>query len=66
MVTPRYLLVPEAAEYARTPVKSIRHWIADGRLQHYRPARRVLIREDDLLAFIEGRPQPSRQEREAA
>ncbi|HEY2406835.1 MAG TPA: helix-turn-helix domain-containing protein [Polyangiaceae bacterium] len=65
MAPRRYLQLPEAAQIARAPLKSIRRWIADGRLAHFRPGRRVLVREDDLLAYIEGKPQPSR-ERDAA
>lgn len=46
------LLIPEAAAYARASVPTVRDWIASGRLQAYRPGRRVLIRRSDLDAFI--------------
>jgi excisionase family DNA binding protein len=65
MPDPRYLTIEEAAELARTPVKSVRVWIYDGRLPSFRPGKRVLIRRDDLVALIERRPLPSREERAA-
>lgn len=66
MALPHYLLVNEAAQVARQPVKSIRAWIYRGQLAAFRPGRRTLIREDDLQAFLEGRPQPSRSNEEHA
>jgi excisionase family DNA binding protein len=52
--TPRYLLIDEAAEIARTSPNTIRYWIATGRLPSRRPGRRRLIAERDLIALIEG------------
>jgi excisionase family DNA binding protein len=52
----------EVADITRTPAKTIYSWIHDGRLASYKPGVRRLIREDDLLAYIEGRPQPSREQ----
>jgi excisionase family DNA binding protein len=60
-----YLTIEEAAELARAPEKTVRWWILQGRLRSFRPGRRVLIRRDDLLAFIEGKPQPSAEGRAA-
>lgn len=54
MTRPRFLTLEEAGELARTPVKSIRLWISSGRLRGFKPGRRVLVREADLLALIEG------------
>lgn len=38
-----------------TPIASLRHWIAAGRLPSYRPGRKRLIKRAELLAFIETR-----------
>ncbi len=49
---PKILTVEEAAHAARTPIKSLRCWIADGRLKHSKPGKRVLIRRADLAALL--------------
>jgi excisionase family DNA binding protein len=49
------LLIDEAAVIARVSPATIRYWIATKRLKSVRPGRRRMIREDDLLAFLEGR-----------
>jgi excisionase family DNA binding protein len=51
--TQRYLTLSEAAEVARTNVSTIRWWIAERRLTSYKPGKIRLVREDQLLAFIE-------------
>ena len=50
---PRYLTLPEAAEIARTSVETVRYWVWMRKLRAHKPGRRVLIKESDLLAFIE-------------
>ena len=49
----RYLLLGEAAELARVSTSTVRYWIRQGRLQSYKPGRRLLVPRDALLQFIE-------------
>jgi len=49
---PALLTIDEAADAARTAARSVRGWIADGRLRAQRPGRRVLIRRADLALFL--------------
>ena len=49
-----YLTVREVAAIARCEHKSVRRAISAGRLQAFRPANKLLIREDDAAAWIEG------------
>ncbi len=51
-----YLTVREVAAMARCEHKSVRRAIGQGRLPAFRPANKLLIREDDAEAWIEGRP----------
>jgi excisionase family DNA binding protein len=51
-----YLTVREVATMARCEHKSVRRAIAAGRLPALQPANKLLIREDDAYAWIEGRP----------
>lgn len=51
-----YLTVREVAAMARCEHKSVRRAISQGRLPAFRPANKLLIREDDAEAWIEGRP----------
>lgn len=46
------LTLAEAAVIARTPVASLRRWIADDRLKAVRPGRRVLITRRALAAAL--------------
>ena len=52
---PAYLTVSEAAQLARCSEKTIRRAFAAGRLRAFRPAGRVLLREDELRAWVERR-----------
>lgn len=52
VAAPAILTLDEAADAARTVVRSVRGWIADGRLRAQRPGRRVLIRRADLAKFL--------------
>ncbi|MET0794629.1 MAG: excisionase family DNA-binding protein [Polyangiaceae bacterium] len=47
-----YLLLHEIAEETRTPLSTVRHWIATGKLPSVRPGRRRLVRRADLDAFL--------------
>lgn len=51
-----WLTIPEVAEHLCTPIKTIRRWIADGRLRAYRPGKRVLIHRDDVERFVRAAP----------
>jgi excisionase family DNA binding protein len=51
-----YLTVREVATMARCEHKSVRRAIAAGRLRAFQPTNKLLIREDDAYAWIEGRP----------
>lgn len=47
-----YLLLEEVAEETRSPVSTVRHWIATKRLASVRPGRRRLVHRADLAAFL--------------
>jgi excisionase family DNA binding protein len=47
-----YLLLEEIAEETRTPLSTVRHWIAQGKLPSVRPGRRRLVKRADLDAFM--------------
>jgi excisionase family DNA binding protein len=48
----RYLTLAQVAERIQTPAETIRYWVHLGKLPAYKPGRQVLIREDDLEAYI--------------
>jgi excisionase family DNA binding protein len=50
-----YLTVEEVAQLARCEHKTIRRAIHNGLLTAYKPAHRLLIREDDARGWIESR-----------
>jgi excisionase family DNA binding protein len=56
-----YLTVNEAAEAARCHHNTIRRAIDAGHLVAFRPAGRILIREEDLRAWIERAPEPTKE-----
>jgi len=64
-----YMTVEEVAQLARCEHRSVRRAIRSGRLQAFRPARRILVREDDARGWIESSPahaqdaQPPRRQR---
>ena len=68
VATAPYLTVEEAARLARCNPKTIRRAFTSGSLRAFRPAHRVLLREDDVRAWVEGqaaavpveRPHPGR------
>jgi excisionase family DNA binding protein len=47
-----YLLLEEVADETRTPLSTVRQWIAQGRLPSVRPGRRRLVKRADLDAFM--------------
>jgi len=49
-----YLTVQEVAQLARCEHKTVRRAIHGGALTAYKPAARLLIREDDARTWIEG------------
>jgi excisionase family DNA binding protein len=51
-----YLTVREVAELAQCEHKSVRRAIRQGRLQAFRPANKILIREDDAETWIQDTP----------
>lgn len=53
MSNPVYFYVEEAAEIARVPVSTIRHYLLTGVLSRKGIGRRVLISRDQLLDLIE-------------
>lgn len=52
--TPDLRTVAEVAALLRVHEKTVRSWIADGRLPVVRAGRAVRVRSTDLEAFIEG------------
>jgi excisionase family DNA binding protein len=47
------LTLDEVAAVCHVSAETARHWICEGRLKAYKPGRYPLVREADLLAFIE-------------
>jgi predicted DNA-binding transcriptional regulator AlpA len=60
----RLLTLPEAAELLRRPVNTLRHWrFAGTGPASFRMGRRVMYREEDLVAWVEAQ---QRAEQDAA
>lgn len=53
MPAPSFLTVEEAAAALRVPVATIRYWLAVEKIRGFKPGRRVLIKAEDLTAFVE-------------
>ncbi|MEU9002999.1 helix-turn-helix domain-containing protein [Streptomyces sp. NPDC048551] len=54
----RLLTLPEAAEMLRRPVNTLRHWrFAGTGPTSFRMGRRVMYREEDLIAWVEAQRQ---------
>jgi len=47
-----FLTLEEAEAFSRTPISSLRGWIARSLLPAYKPGRQVLVRRTELEAFI--------------
>jgi len=52
-VSASYLTIEEVAQETRSPLSTVRHWIAVGKLKSARPGKRVIVRRDWLDAFLE-------------
>lgn len=50
---PPMLTLTQVAERLQTPVKTIRLWVSQQRLPAFKPGRQHLVKEADLLAFLE-------------
>ncbi len=48
----KFLTLDAAGEHIDTSPETIRYWISMGRLKGYRPGRRLLVRVDELEAFV--------------
>lgn len=51
----KILLVGEAAQYIRVSYRTMQRYIADGKIPYTKPAGKILIKEKDLIDFIEMR-----------
>jgi excisionase family DNA binding protein len=59
----RYMGRIEAARYLNISVRLLDEWVANGRVAHIRPARRVLLDRQDLDGFYAGlKSQPTTQQ----
>lgn len=48
-----FLTIPEVADALRVPVATVRYWLAVEKLRGFKPGRQVLIKADDMAAFVE-------------
>jgi excisionase family DNA binding protein len=46
------LLLTEVAEITRSPLSTVRCWIAAGKISALRPGRKVLVRRSELERFL--------------
>lgn len=46
------ITVKEAAEFLRVAYRTVQRYMAEGRLPYTKPAGRVLIKEQDLIDFV--------------
>jgi excisionase family DNA binding protein len=47
------LTLEEVAAVCHVSPETVRHWIWEGRLRAYKPGRAPLVKEAELLAFVE-------------
>lgn len=47
------LTLDEVAAVCHVSPETVRHWIWEGRLTAYKPGRTVLVKETEVLAFVE-------------
>jgi excisionase family DNA binding protein len=47
------LTLEEVAAVCHVSPETVRHWIWEGRLTAYKPGRHPLVKESELLAFVE-------------
>lgn len=50
---PTFYTIPETAERLKVSPKTVRRWIAQGKLKVHRFGKQLRIEETDLAAFIE-------------
>lgn len=50
---PSYVTFDQIADRLHVPLKTVRYWVSAGKLNAFKPGRHPLVREDELLAFIE-------------
>ena len=48
--------VEEAAKAMHVSDQTVRRWIRDKKLKAYRPGKSLIIRREDLIAFLESKP----------
>jgi len=48
----KLLNIPEAAEFLNMPESSLRYLVQQRSVPSYKPARRVLFDEDELIAWV--------------
>lgn len=46
------ITVKEAAEFLRVAYRTVQRYMAEGRLPYTKPAGRILIKEQDLIDFV--------------
>jgi excisionase family DNA binding protein len=50
---PAFLTIPEVADALRVPKGTVRYWLAVEKLRGFKPGRSVLIKAEDVAAFVE-------------
>jgi excisionase family DNA binding protein len=63
---PTFLTLDQVAEIARVPRETARYWTRSGKLRAFRPGRKVIVREEDLLEMIERYSLAELRKREAS
>ena len=48
----KFITVREAAELLRVSYKTVQRYLAEGRIPYTKPAGRILIKEQDLINFV--------------
>ncbi len=48
----KILTVKEAADYLRVAYRTIQRYLSEGKIPYTKPAGRILIKEQDLLDFV--------------
>ncbi len=48
----RYITIKEAAEFLRVAYRTVQRYLSDGRIPYTKPAGRILIKEQDLIDFV--------------
>ena len=48
----KFITMREAAELLRVSYKTVQRYLAEGRIPYTKPAGRILIKEQDLMNFV--------------